>query len=68
MQHPIRAVLVFADPSDWARDLQLIMDVVVSGGVPGGEPAANGECSLLTRFPSCASDLLLSMGHALPIF
>eukprot|EP00803_Ostreobium_quekettii_P010448 evm.model.scf_1116.2 EVM.evm.TU.scf_1116.2 scf_1116:15222-17869(-) len=33
--NPIRAVLVFTDPADWARDLQLITDVVMSGGIPG---------------------------------
>jgi hypothetical protein len=30
-QRPIRAVLVFYDPDDWYRDLQLILDVVISG-------------------------------------
>lgn len=28
---PFQAVLVFSDPVDWYRDLQLITDVVMSG-------------------------------------
>ena len=28
---PYEAVLVFSDPIDWYRDLQLITDVVMSG-------------------------------------
>ena len=48
---PIRAVLLFTDPSDWYQDLQLIADAVLSHGVvgaphalPGAAPAA---CSAL---------------------
>lgn len=28
---PFQAVLVFSDPVDWYRDLQLITDVIMSG-------------------------------------
>ena len=28
---PFQAVMVFSDPVDWYRDLQLITDVVMSG-------------------------------------
>ena len=28
---PFQAVLVFSDPTDWYRDLQLITDVIMSG-------------------------------------
>ncbi|KAL4440223.1 hypothetical protein ABPG75_003224 [Micractinium tetrahymenae] len=34
-QHPIKAIFVFTDPSDWYRDLQLMVDVLTSGGAPG---------------------------------
>lgn len=34
-QEPIRAIFVFTDPSDWYRDLQLMVDVLTSGGAPG---------------------------------
>ena len=30
-QNPFQAVLVFTDPVDWYRDLQLITDVIMSG-------------------------------------
>ena len=30
-QNPFQAVMVFSDPVDWYRDLQLITDVVMSG-------------------------------------
>lgn len=29
--NPIAAVLVFKDPSDWYRDAQLALDIVLSG-------------------------------------
>lgn len=29
--NPIAAVLVFKDPTDWYRDVQLVLDVVMSG-------------------------------------
>ncbi|KAI3431576.1 hypothetical protein D9Q98_004626 [Chlorella vulgaris] len=34
-EHPISAVMVLTDPSDWYRDLQLITDVLLSRGMPG---------------------------------
>lgn len=41
---PFQAVLVFSDPIDWYRDLQLITDVIMSGGVMGrSEPPAGGQ-------------------------
>lgn len=39
---PFKAVLVFTDPADWARDLQLLVDVVRSGGVLGRAQAPAG--------------------------
>lgn len=33
--HACRAIMVFTDPSDWYRDLQLMTDVIMSRGVPG---------------------------------
>lgn len=35
LEHPIKAAFVFTDPSDWYRDLQLLLDVLTSGGAPG---------------------------------
>lgn len=35
---PIRAVLVFADPSNWYLALQIVTDVLVGGGVLGRRP------------------------------
>jgi hypothetical protein len=36
---PIKAILVFTDPDDWGRDLQLCCDVMLCGGVlPGLRP------------------------------
>uniref|UniRef100_A0A061RP60 Had hydrolase n=1 Tax=Tetraselmis sp. GSL018 TaxID=582737 RepID=A0A061RP60_9CHLO len=35
---PVRAVLVMTDPTDWGRDVQLIADLVASGGVIEGRP------------------------------
>lgn len=32
---PIAAILVFHDPSDWYKELQVMMDVLTSKGVPG---------------------------------
>jgi hypothetical protein len=40
---PFGAVLCMTDPSDWARDLQLCCDVVMSHGVPGRTPFAAGS-------------------------
>lgn len=41
---PFQAVLVFSDPVDWYRDLQLITDVVMSGGVMGRrEPPSRAQ-------------------------
>ncbi|PSC67257.1 HAD-superfamily subfamily IIA hydrolase [Micractinium conductrix] len=37
-QHPIRAIMVFTDPSDWYRELQLMIDVLTSRGAPGHAP------------------------------
>ena len=31
-QDPFKACLLFTDPSDWYRDLQLLTDVLTSGG------------------------------------
>jgi len=42
-QNPIAAVLVFSDPSNWYIDLQLIYDVLTSGGVLGGPKCTAGE-------------------------
>ncbi|MEW5297222.1 MAG: hypothetical protein WDW38_006046 [Sanguina aurantia] len=38
--NPIRAVLVMADPDDWYRDTQLILDVVMTSGVPDRREAS----------------------------
>ncbi|EGN99616.1 hypothetical protein SERLA73DRAFT_179710 [Serpula lacrymans var. lacrymans S7.3] len=35
-QVPIAAVFVFHDPRDWALDIQIICDVIQSGGIIGG--------------------------------
>ncbi|KIY50389.1 HAD-superfamily hydrolase [Fistulina hepatica ATCC 64428] len=35
-QTPISAVLVFHDPRDWALDVQVLCDIVQSGGIIGG--------------------------------
>lgn len=32
---PIAAVFVFHDPRNWALDIQILCDVIMSGGVPG---------------------------------
>lgn len=46
---PIEAVLVMTDPTDWGRDIQLIVDIVSSSGVLTSAPdlpAAKGELQL----------------------
>lgn len=40
---PFEAVLVFTDPIDWYRDLQLITDVIMSGGVMGRTEPPKGS-------------------------
>mmetsp|Transcript_27531 Transcript_27531/g.74478 ORF Transcript_27531/g.74478 Transcript_27531/m.74478 type:complete len:405 (+) Transcript_27531:147-1361(+) len=42
-EHPIRAVLVMTDPRNWYVDLQIILDVLLSGGVPTRSPAISGS-------------------------
>ncbi|KAL3150736.1 hypothetical protein ABBQ32_000518 [Trebouxia sp. C0010 RCD-2024] len=60
---PFQAVLVFSDPVDWYRDLQLITDVVMSGGVmgrrdppPGAQPTplyfSNPDVIYANEFPA----------------
>ncbi|KAG1677369.1 hypothetical protein FOA52_010748 [Chlamydomonas sp. UWO 241] len=60
---PIEAVLVMNDPEDWYRDLQLLVDVLMSGGVPmrrdmmpeGAQPVplyfSNGDLLWANDFP-----------------
>lgn len=35
-QNPIEAILVFTDPSDWYLEIQVILDLLMYGGVFGG--------------------------------
>jgi hypothetical protein len=37
---PIEAIFVFHDPRNWALDIQVICDVLQSGGIIGGPPVA----------------------------
>ncbi|GFH06044.1 uncharacterized protein HaLaN_00608 [Haematococcus lacustris] len=51
---PIEAVLVMSDPSNWYVDLQLITDVLASGGVPGrpeSQDPASPPCRLCFSNP-----------------
>jgi hypothetical protein len=64
-EEPIAAVLVMHDPSDWARDLQLLSDVLLTRGVParlaaapeGAPPVAlyfsNADLLWVNEFPRC---------------
>ncbi|GBG77616.1 hypothetical protein CBR_g24062 [Chara braunii] len=36
----ISSVFVVSDPTNWGRDIQVICDVLQSGGLPGGTPAS----------------------------
>lgn len=40
---PIRAVFVYHDPRNWALDIQVLCDVLQSGGVIGGPYVAHSE-------------------------
>ena len=45
-QTPIHAAFVFHDPRNWALDVQVLCDIILSGGIVGGpyhEPAAPVE-------------------------
>lgn len=35
-QRPISAIFVFHDPRNWALDIQIICDIILSGGIVGG--------------------------------
>ncbi|GMH41606.1 hypothetical protein BSKO_09516 [Bryopsis sp. KO-2023] len=64
--NPFKAVLVFTDPSDWARDLQLIVDVVMSGGVPGRVKLPPGSAPVEVFFSH--ADLLWANDFPAPRF
>ncbi|KAF5834329.1 HAD-like domain-containing protein [Dunaliella salina] len=42
-ENPIKAVLVLTDPRNWYVDLQIILDVLMSGGVPTRSPTESGS-------------------------
>ncbi|KAK9831207.1 hypothetical protein WJX74_007420 [Apatococcus lobatus] len=42
-EKPFKAALLFNDPGDWYRDLQLFTDIALSGGVIGRERAPEGS-------------------------
>ncbi|EDR08897.1 uncharacterized protein LACBIDRAFT_159819, partial [Laccaria bicolor S238N-H82] len=42
-QTPISAIFVFHDPRNWALDVQVICDVILSGGIIGGPPVRFDE-------------------------
>lgn len=70
---PIRAVLVFTDPDDWGRDLQLCCDVMLHGGILTGLPQSTsctdgvaGDCETPIYFSQ--DDLLWPNAYHLPRF
>ncbi|KAK9813601.1 hypothetical protein WJX73_010022 [Symbiochloris irregularis] len=58
---PIEAVMLFTDPKEWYLDLQIIHDIITSGGVMGRPPSQEhlGRVRLLFSNP----DLLWSNEH-----
>ncbi len=76
---PFQAVLVFSDPIDWYRDLQLITDVIMSGQhdmsrCMYGSSSLMSSCQVGTICPSachshgvllCAQSVLWLLGAAL---
>jgi hypothetical protein len=68
---PIKAILVFTDPDDWGRDLQLCCDVMLTGGVlPGLRPHPPNTDAHVPETPIYFSqdDLLWPNSYQLPRF
>lgn len=57
---PIRAILVFTDPDDWSRDLQMCFDVIQHNGVLLGSRVNSSESG------ACCSCLMAAVA-ALPV-
>ncbi|KAH9605718.1 hypothetical protein KSS87_007725 [Heliosperma pusillum] len=36
--HRVQAVFIVSDSVDWSRDIQVLCDILTTGGLPGGEP------------------------------
>lgn len=69
---PIEAILVFTDPDDWARDLQICCDVMLHGGILPGmhQNGPHNTDDLVPETPIYFSqdDLLWSNSYHLPRF
>ncbi|KAL1760586.1 hypothetical protein FB107DRAFT_256119, partial [Schizophyllum commune] len=66
-QIPIHAVFVFHDPRNWALDIQILLDIVQSGGVIGGphlSPKQQVENPIEIVF--CNPDLIWKSDFARP--
>ena len=46
---PFEAALLFNDPNDWYRDLQLFTDVALSGDPPSGHHQESDPCVRLRK-------------------
>ncbi|TFK18971.1 HAD-superfamily hydrolase [Coprinopsis marcescibilis] len=57
-QTPISAVFVFHDPRNWALDVQILCDIVQSGGIVGGPPVPILSLSKPVKVVFCNPDLL----------
>jgi len=67
-ERPIAALLVFTDPTDWARDLQLAVDLVSSGGVLGVGPRASTDQIAYPDVIFSNPDLLWANDYPAPRF
>eukprot|EP00879_Flechtneria_rotunda_P010290 GHRR01010758.1.p1 GENE.GHRR01010758.1~~GHRR01010758.1.p1 ORF type:complete len:345 (+),score=111.87 GHRR01010758.1:1674-2708(+) len=67
-EHPLAAVLVMSDPdgTDWYQDLQLLMDVITSHGVPRREKPLPGSQPIELYFSN--PDLLWAAAYPRPRF
>jgi HAD superfamily hydrolase (TIGR01456 family) len=70
LERPFGAVLAMTDPLLWGRELQVVCDVLRSGGVPAGDLGAGAPPAASQNVPlysSCA-DFLYAAEHPAPRF
>ncbi|GBE81065.1 HAD-like domain-containing protein [Sparassis latifolia] len=66
-QTPISAIFVFHDPRNWALDIQIICDIILSGGIPGGPPKVTLDLEHPpVKLVFCNPDLLWKAGYSQP--
>ncbi|KAJ8557116.1 hypothetical protein K7X08_002741 [Anisodus acutangulus] len=67
----VKAVFVASDPVDWGRDIQVLCDILTSGGLPGKENPfvfQNAGALLRNLQVSCQSDDFSDSGDAVHVF